>query len=171
MVKRNQIRVDRAPNAPFVQTPDDPLRRTEKALRLVYGVVLPRMHRNSLRGPGLARPGWQNAFVLNNAVFVQLAQELGESWMALVRNAEAPEYTARRVERRHMEDAAEEIVATVERLPKPLRDVTVRRAAGLSWRKICQALPKRAPFSIEDDWKHSCCRVWDESSEAVCRLI
>lgn len=100
------IRADRDPDRAPRITPDDPLRRTEKALRLVYGVVLPRMHGERIVGPGLARASWQRQFVLNHAVFQQLAAELGVAWMDLVRDADKSDANARRVERRHMEDAA-----------------------------------------------------------------
>ncbi|MET3754673.1 hypothetical protein ABID08_002030 [Rhizobium binae] len=43
---------------------------------------------------------------MNHAVFQQLAAELGVAWMDLVRDADKSDANARRVERRHMEDAA-----------------------------------------------------------------
>lgn len=167
----SRIRADRNPDRPPRVTPDDPLRRTEKALRLVYGVVLPRMHSERIVGPGMARASWQRQFVLNHAVFQQLAAELGEHWMNLVRDADKNDANARRVERRHMEDAAEEIVAVVEVLLQPLREVVVRRAAGMNWKAIAEALPHRAFFSIQDDHASALRRVWDKAGDSVRRLI
>ncbi len=77
----------------------------------------------------------------------------------------------RRVERRHMEDAAEEIVNLIQRLPTPLREVAVRRASGLSWRKICEALPDRAQFSLEDDWSRVLWLINKEAADTVKRLV
>lgn len=165
-----RIRADRDPDRPPRAAPDDPLRRTEKALRLVYGVVLPRMHSERIVGPGMARASWQRQFVLNHAVFQQLATELGESWMDLVRAADKND-DARRVERRHMEDAAEEIVAVVNALLPPLKEVVVRRAAGMNWKAIAEALPHRAFFSMQDDHAAGLRRVWDKAGDAVRRLI
>ncbi|MBX4889676.1 hypothetical protein [Rhizobium bangladeshense] len=167
----SHIRADRDPDRPAEGTPDDPLRRTEKALRLVYGVVLPRMHSERIVGPGMARASWQKQFVLNHAVFRQLAAELGEDWMKLVRDADKADVNARRLERRHMEDAAEEIVAVVNALLPPLREVVVRRAAGMNWKAIAEALPHRAFFSIQDDHSAAMRRVWDKARDAVRRLI
>ncbi|MBY5889084.1 hypothetical protein HFN49_23135 [Rhizobium leguminosarum] len=167
----SRIRADRDPDRPARITPDDPLRRTEKALRLVYGVVLPRMHSERIVGPGMARASWQRQFVLNHAVFQQLAAELGEAWMDLVRDADKTDANARRVERRHMEDAAEEIVAVVNALLPPLREVVVRRAAGMNWKAIAEALPHRAFFSMQDDHAAALRRVWDKAGDAVRRLI
>jgi hypothetical protein len=119
----------------------------------------------------MARQSWQKAFVLNHAVFVQLAKELGESWMKLVRDAEAAHDDGRRVERRHMEDAAEEIAAVVAAMPRPWQEVVVRRAAGMSWRQIIEALPDRVQFSMEDDYEAALRRVWDQAGDVVRRLI
>ncbi|PDT07864.1 hypothetical protein [Rhizobium sp. M1] len=168
---RIRIRADRDPDRSPRITPDDPLRRTEKALRLVYGVVLPRMHSERIVGPGMARASWQKQFVLNHTVFQQLAAELGEDWMKLVRDADKNDANARRVERRHMEDAAEEIVAVVNALLPPLREVVVRRAAGMNWKAVAEALPHRAFFSIQDDHATALRRVWDKAGDAVRRLI
>lgn len=167
----SRITADRAPDRSPRATPDDPLRRTEKALRLVYGMVLPRMHSERIVGPGMARASWQKQFVLNHAVFQQLAAELGEDWMKLVRDADKNDANARRVERRHMEDAAEEIVAVVNALLLPLREVVVRRAAGMNWKAVAEALPHRAFFSIQDDHATALRRVWDKADDAVRRLI
>ncbi|MBB2818393.1 UNVERIFIED_ORG: hypothetical protein GGD59_001621 [Rhizobium esperanzae] len=166
-----RIRADRDPDRAPRVTPDDPLRRTEKALRLVYGVVLPRMHSGRIVGPGMARASWQKQFILNHAVFQQLAAELGENWMKLVRDADKNDANARRVERRHMEDAAEEIVAVVNALLLPLREVVVRRAAGMKWKAIAEALPHRAFFSIQDDHATGLRRVWDKAGDSIRRLI
>ncbi|MBB2699166.1 UNVERIFIED_ORG: hypothetical protein GGI66_003848 [Rhizobium esperanzae] len=119
----------------------------------------------------MARASWQKQFILNHAVFQQLATELGEDWMKLVRDADKNDVNARRVERRHMEDAAEEIVAVVNALLPPLREVVVRRAAGMNWKAIAEALPHRAFFSIQDDHTTALRRVWDKAADAVRRLI
>ncbi|WP_245490058.1 hypothetical protein [Rhizobium ruizarguesonis] len=108
---------------------------------------------------------------MNHAVFQQLATELGESWMDLVRDADKTDANARRVERRHMEDAAEEIVAVVNALLPPLREVVVRRAAGMNWKAIAEALPHRAFFSMQDDHAAALRRVWDKAGDVVRRLI
>ncbi|MBB2674695.1 UNVERIFIED_ORG: hypothetical protein GGE44_004273 [Rhizobium esperanzae] len=129
------------------------------------------MHSERIVGPGLARASWQKQFVLNHAVFQQLAAELGEDWMKLVRDADKDDANARRVERRHMEDAAEEIVAVVDALLQPLREVVVRRAAGMNWKAIAEALPHRAFFSIQDDHAAALRRVWDKAGDAVRRLL
>ena len=167
----SRIRADRDPERTPRAASDDPLRRTEKALRLVYGVVLPRMHSERIVGPGLARANWQRQFVLNHAVFQQLAAELGENWMKLVHDADKSDANARRVERRHMEDAAEEVVAVVNALLPPLREVVVRRAAGMNWKAVAEALPHRAFFSMQDDHAIALRRVWDKAGDAVRRLI
>lgn len=146
--------------------------RTEKALRLVYGVILPRMNRTELTaGLGLARASYELAFVRNNAVFQQLAAELGEWWERLVQDADRTGDEVRRIEWRHMEDAAVEILDLVRRMQKPVQDVVVRRAAGMPWRNIFAALPQRAPFSLQDDWDAAVRRVWHERGDCVRRLV
>lgn len=170
--RKGEIRADRNPDGPPIRsTARSDLARTEKALRLVYGAVLPRMHSGRIVGPFMARQSWQKAFVLNHAVFVQLAKELGESWMKLVRDAEAAQDDGRRVERRHMEDAAEEILAVVTAMPRPWQEVVVRRAAGMSWRQIGETLPDRVLFSMEDDYEAALRRVWEQAGDVVRRLI
>ncbi|WP_414815243.1 hypothetical protein [Rhizobium sp. IY2] len=119
----------------------------------------------------MARASWQRQFVLNHAVFQQLAAELGENWMKLVHDADKDDASARRVERRHMEEAAEEIVAVVNALLPPLREVVVRRAAGMNWKAVADALPHRAFFSMQDDHATALRRVWDKADDAVRRLI
>jgi hypothetical protein len=150
----------------------DDLRRTEKALRLVYGVILPRMNRTELAtGLGLARASYERAFVRNDAVFQQLAEELGEWWLHLVRAADETDARNRRVERRHMEDAATEILDIVRRMPKPMQDVVLRRAAGMSWRRIGEALSNRVHFSLQDDWDIAVRCLWQHGGDCVRRLI
>ncbi|MEZ0020001.1 hypothetical protein [Sinorhizobium fredii] len=146
--------------------------RTEKALRLVYGVILPRMNRTELTaGLGLSRASYELAFVRNNAVFQQLAQELGEWWLNLVRAADETDAGNRRIERRHMEDAATEILDLVRRMPKPVQDVVVRRAVGMGWKSIGVALPDRVHFSLQDDWDAAVRRVWYGCGDCVRRLV
>lgn len=141
-------------------------------MRLVYGVILPRMNRVELAtGLGMARASYELAFVRHNAVFQQLAEELGEWWLNMVHAADETHASNRRIERRHMEDAATEILDLVRRLPKPMQDVVVRRAAGMPWKKIGAALPNRVHFSLQDDWDGAVRRVWQERGDCVRRLI
>lgn len=170
---RSGIRFDREADAPqkHLISPDTQEIRTAKALQLVYRVILPRMHR-CLDGPRMARASYNAAFVLDLPVFRSLAKELGEAWTELVRNAEyAATPLGVRLERRHMEDAAEEIVAVVDKLPKPQREVVIRKAAGMSWKRIVRDLPNRAFFSMEDDYSAALGRIWVEAGDAVRRLI
>jgi hypothetical protein len=150
----------------------DDLRRTEKASPLVYGVILPRMNRTELAtGLGLARASYERAFVRNDAVFQQLAEELGEWWLNLVRAADETDAGNRRIDRSHMEDAATDILDIVRRMPKPMQDVVARRAAGMGWKAIGEALSNRVHFSLQDDWDAGVRRVWQKRGDCVRRLV
>lgn len=79
-------------------------------------------------------------------------------------------FATRRIERHHREDAAE-ILDLVRRMPKPMQDVVVRRAAGMPWKDIGAALPDRVHFSLQDDWDAAVRRVWLEGGDCVRRLV
>jgi hypothetical protein len=70
-----------------------------------------------------------------------------------------------------MEDAATELLDLVRRMPKPMQDVVIRRAAGMGWKAIGAALPDRVHFSLQDDWDAAVRRVWQECGDCVRRLV
>ncbi len=146
------------------------LARTEKALRLVYGVLVPRMNYRETR-LGYARAQHERLFVRTEAIFRQMEKELGEDWRQLLAACEKDADAGLRLERRHMEDAAEEILAVINKLLPPVQDVIVRRAMGMSWWRIFAALPERAKFSLTDDHAAGLQKIWIDGQDAVRRLV
>jgi len=121
---------------------------------------------------GYSRPHSATSCARNHEFYLDLAAELGEDWVKLVRELEDHSVSDgwRRVERQHMEEAATDILSSLRRLPRPVRDVVYRRAAGVSWRRISADLPGRAYFSLTDDWTSALRWLCREHGELVRRL-
>lgn len=111
------------------------------------------------------------ACVRNHQFFLQMAEEMGEWWERTIRETEAASVSDwRRIEMSHLEDAAADLVTAVRAMPAPVREVTERRAAGMSWRRISQDLPGRVYFSLAQDWRTALMRLSTEHAETVRRL-
>jgi len=129
--------------------------KTEVVLRLVYRDILPNIlsfHIDPrLR---LKRPSYETGLTRSHEFMILLAAELGDWWERLVEDNEKSSVSDwNRIERRHMEDAAIELVEIVRAMPAPMREVVERRATGMSWKAICADLPARVYFSIVQDWE------------------
>lgn len=113
------------------------------------------------------------ACVRNHAFFVAMAEELGEWWMRTIADAELGSVSDwRRIERSHMEDAAEELLRAIVDMPAPLREVLVQRAAyGKSWRDVSSALPHRVYFSVVEDWHRALSWLWDRHGDLIRRIV
>lgn len=112
------------------------------------------------------------ACVRNHEFFVAMAEELGEWWMRTIHEAElASESDWRLIERDHMDEAAELLLRAVSELPVPQREVLVRRASGMSWKGIAEALPHRAYFSMTDDWATALRSLWSRQGDLIRRIV
>ena len=131
--------------------------KAETVLRLVYRTILPRILASHVGAEvGIKRPNYETGVSRSHQFMIQLSEELGAKWRELVEaNEESSVSDWRKIERRHMEDAALEVVAIVRELPKPVREVVELRASGMGWKAICEELPDRVYFSIIDDWKRA----------------
>lgn len=144
----------------------------EKALRLVYQVLLPRILKHHVRSElGISRPSMARACVRNHPFFLQMAEEMGEWWERTIRQTELASVSDwRRIEMSHLEDAAADLVTAVRALPAPVRAVAERRASGMSWRRISADLPGRVFFSLAQDWRTALMRLSTEHRDTIRRL-
>src|SRR5690606_5274489 len=120
---------------------------TERALRVSYGIVIPRVTKRELSngygsGPLSTDRSWE--------FYVAIADEIGE-WVQRVLADRAPDDSLRRIERDHQEEAAGELVTFVRGMTASVRIVVETRSGGMSWRALTRSLPDRAYFSIVDD--------------------
>lgn len=123
----------------------------ERALSHVYRVVLPSILKQT-------SPGWGPGPLSSERsweFFVSLAEELGEWADRLVEGQYPTGASVRRIERRHREDAAGELVTIVRSMPRPVREVVEARAIGVPWKRITKELPDRAYFSMVDDYRRA----------------
>lgn len=140
---------------------------TERALRISYGVVLPRIAKREIRcgwgsGPLATDRSWE--------FYADIAKELDSS-LADILAARAVDDPGRRIIREYQEEAAGDLVTLVRRMPGSVRTVVEARALGISWREIARGLPDRVYFSIMDDWKSAVATVWQRAEDAVLRLV
>jgi hypothetical protein len=150
------------------------LQRTATALRLVYSSLLPRIasSRDLDSGRlGFAAPSYNRCCVQNAEWFIALAADIGGRWYELMEDCTKSEPNVRRIVREYQDEAALELAAFVGRLPVPIRQVLELKSSGLSWKRVMEALPGRAYFSVMDDWNVALGRVWAERDDLVRRLI
>lgn len=150
--------------------------RAERALRVVYGSVLPRMARGAEAIPGVlgySRPSMARLCVRNHEFYAAMARQLDVRVELLLDELESTAVSEswRRVERGHLEDAAVELLGVVRGFPRPVRDVVELRAAGVSWRDVTRALPDRVYWSMTDDWAWALRKVWGEHDGLVGRIV
>ncbi len=153
-------------------SPPDDDGRTERALKLLYSVVLPRLlRRHAETQLGYARPFYIREFGRSQRFFEQMAGEMGDWWWRLARASEAAsDDGGRRIEWRHLEDAALELLDVVRTFPAPVRRVIEMRSSGLSWRRIVADLPDRVWFSVRDDWDFALSTLWLNHASLVARI-
>jgi hypothetical protein len=106
-------------------------------------------------------------------VLEQIAIELGEPLCKVaMANQKSSESDWRRVERRHMYDAAAELIDYVaSAVPPGQREVLILRAYGNGWREVARMLPGRVYYSLADDWRAGLMFVWKNRGDVVRRLI
>jgi hypothetical protein len=101
----------------------------------------------------------------------QLCIELGEYWYRLAQyNAASSGSDWKRHERRHRDEAAQELMQVVLGMPQPWREVVILRAMGCNWREMARRLPHRAQFSMLDDWR-AALRLLGERHDDLVRRI
>lgn len=145
----------------------------EIALRITYRVLLPRIFRQSIPSVlSLKRPSYETGLTRTHDFILQMSEEMGEWWERTARLNEASSVSDwKKIERSQMCDAALELVEVIRGMPRPVRDVLERRAAGMSWKAIQDDLPKRAYFSIMDDWKGALRKLNEGHHELLLRFI
>ena len=165
-------RRDTRPPARPDPAPPTPAQRTERALRVVYQLVLPTIQRSDSGRLGYATPSYARALTLTDAFLQDLALDGREQWDVLKMQAEgrAENTTGNRVMREQREADAVLLLEETRRLPEPVREPVVMRACGLRWREIMRALPERASFSVTDDYELGLRMVWGRAQDAVVRL-
>lgn len=120
---------------------------------------------------GFSTPSMSRACVRSVDFFQDLGPEIGEWWFRLASASAEANEDWRRIERTHLEEAAAELATAVAALLPPVREVVVRRAAGQSWRRISEALPTRAYFSLTDDWEVALRTLWGRHGDVIRRLV
>jgi hypothetical protein len=104
-----------------------------------------------------------------------MAEELGEWYERIIRDNEKASVGGmdewRRIERRHLDDAATDLMTEVSRLVAPVRLVVMMRASGAKWRDIYTASGKNRPFfSLKDDWRSGVLKLCSTAAEPITRL-
>lgn len=138
----------------------------ERALSHVYRVVLPSILKQT-------SPGWGPGPLSSERsweFFVSLAAELGEWPDRLVDGQYPTGASVRRIERRHREDAAGQLVSIVRAMPKPVREVVEARAVGVPWKRLTRELPERAYFSMVDDYRRAVATLLTHHLDLIRRL-
>lgn len=111
---------------------------------------------HTAQGLGYKRPSYESNVSRSQLFMSQLSADLGEALERLIQsNEESSVSDWRKVERQHMDEAAVELLTVISAMPQPIREVVELRATGMSWKRICDSLPKRVYFSIIDDWKRA----------------
>lgn len=150
--------------------------QTEAALRLTYRSIIPRLQRDlGSRRLGISRPSYVRACVRNHAFMVGIAEEMGEWYERVIRQAEKASRGTldewRRIERRHVDDAAMDLQTAVHSLLPPIRQVIIMRSCGTSWRGVWDASGKNRPFfSLKDDWRSGIRQLGLLAAEPIARL-
>lgn len=150
--------------------------QVKRALGLTYRCVLPRLQRDlGAARLGIARPSYAKACVRNHEFMVGVSEELGEWYERVIRECEKAAQGKsdewRRIERRHLDDAAITLVEAVELLLPPIRKVIIMRSAGARWRDVWSASGQGRPyFSLKDDWRQGLIRLATDARDAVRRL-
>ena len=145
--------------------PDD-VKEVERALKHVYQVILPSILKQT-------SPGWGPGPLSSERsweFFVSLADELGEWAQRLIEGQYPTGASIRRIERRHLEDAAGELVTVVRRMPPPVRRVVEARAVGVKWKRLTAEMPDRAYFSMVDDYDCAIATIFINFRDVVRRL-
>lgn len=148
--------------------------RTARALKVVYTVVLPQMSRaGAIGAPGYSGPSYSRLVLQNPLYFRQLAEELGGSWMELMRSAAHEPAEYRRIVREHMEDRAAELALYVSGMRAPLRKVVQLRSCGLSWRSVLRHpdMEGRVHYSVMDDWAAALGMIWRDRGDCVRAIL
>lgn len=152
------------------------MHRTAKAMRLVYGSVLPRLKASGhYREPrlGFAKPSYNSALVHDREFFIDLAIDLGDRWSVLEHDQMIDDSGVKRIVREYLIETAIEIDDYIRQLPEPWRRIAELKSSGLSWKKIMDHpwMEGRATFSVMDDWERVQERVWRDRGDLVRRLI
>lgn len=162
---------------------EDDIARTQRALRIAFGSVLPRIRgRREIYGRGIGTTNFASLCVRDQDFFLSLARDVVDAeWsgvredmrLSILSELRTPQLddAVRRVERQHLEEAALEIELAVGELPGPLCAVVRYRAMGLSFRKIAGIMKGRAPFSLVDDWNRAISLIWERHELLVRRIV
>jgi len=139
----------------------------ERALRLTFRVILPELARAEFP-TGYAEPSYNKKYIRDYWTLFAVSRELDVPIGELI--AAQRTDVGRRIERGHMREAAGEIATRVKRFPVPVREVLMLRTAGMSWVRICTALPGRVEWSVRDDWRSACRELFRDCYTAVMQL-